>query len=692
MRDKIFIFCLLAAAIMGCTRDVELSSPSVSSSDAIDFSATTEDSTTKGEIITTANIDEIDVYAYYTAQNAWLDEDVSPMLYMQNQSVSRTYYETTTSWGSWLYSPIKYWPSNEADKISFFAFAPYDEIDVATDATTGKPIFTHTLSSYANENEDVLAGVKYDVTNNNGPISFNLTHALTKLLLYARTEGENPAPFENEEYSIEGISIIGLYPTRTLEIDADGNCSWSLSDDNASQEKMYVAAAQGATLKGVYDYDLDNYIDGTSTDANYTEVTAADNAIFVHPQELEENDIQLRLLVLRKYTKSSYDEATQKTIVTNEELTYQTQATYLPTSVVDEWKAGAVIALYFSFDISNLSLNDTPLTVTSQVFQWTEADVDVDMHSNIYIYSSESDIAVEGNATEGYYGEFMICTNYDYTLRVPHCREELDGAITSSRGFLFCSDDFDTDNTYDVGNLTSSGVEDYKIFVPTLLDKEDGAELEYASRTTLGVADDVTTTTATVVVDGDSSSRDIYFGSNGYAFIHDRYVDEAYGIDTYIYRLLYYDTSGTLTAFKYSTKIKETETEVEAADGTIETVVTSTTTAIDIDLSDFTDDNNTAYFKIKIADGYEFDFSVRRSTREAEGLYTSTAVGSDSSYGVNKSADDAVFILRLSVNPTHLAYGDFDDIIGVEMVSNGGGMITQLFKVLLSDSNGVITD
>ncbi len=71
------------------------------------------------------------VFAYYTNNEAY-DQIFTPN-FMYNQSVTFS--------SEWTYTPAKYWPneysdanSDENDKISFFAYAPY-----AASSTTGKP-------------------------------------------------------------------------------------------------------------------------------------------------------------------------------------------------------------------------------------------------------------------------------------------------------------------------------------------------------------------------------------------------------------------------------------------------------------------------------------------------------------------------------------------------------------------------
>ena len=45
----------------------------------------------------------------------------------RHREFSEVWDETLNSnTGGWTYSPVKYWPNNKNDKISFFAYAPYE--------------------------------------------------------------------------------------------------------------------------------------------------------------------------------------------------------------------------------------------------------------------------------------------------------------------------------------------------------------------------------------------------------------------------------------------------------------------------------------------------------------------------------------------------------------------------------------
>ena len=86
------------------------------------------------------------VFGYYTGNNSY-DDQATPN-FMYNQKVENT-------GSAWTYAPIKYWPnqygsaaiSDDVDKVSFFAYAPYVEVTPAT----GKVVAS------ASETQDVAA-------------------------------------------------------------------------------------------------------------------------------------------------------------------------------------------------------------------------------------------------------------------------------------------------------------------------------------------------------------------------------------------------------------------------------------------------------------------------------------------------------------------------------------------------------
>lgn len=158
---KIYLFAAMAAMLASCSSDdltVEKQSPQTQQNgeeQAVMFDSYVNRTTTRagqtGDITTDKLDDEwkpdgtpspsyggFGVFAYYTNNNDY-DQFATPN-FMYNQLVT---YETTAP-AHWKYTPVKYWPneygtnaiSDDADRVSFFAYAPYVEVTPAS----GKPI------------------------------------------------------------------------------------------------------------------------------------------------------------------------------------------------------------------------------------------------------------------------------------------------------------------------------------------------------------------------------------------------------------------------------------------------------------------------------------------------------------------------------------------------------------------------
>jgi len=129
------------------------------------------------------------VFAYYTSSTAWnsLVPKIQPN-FMYNQQV---YYDAS----KWTYSPIKYWPNdnatadnagatgNGASKVSFFAYAPYTNAASSTGITgfsantnLGDPWVTYALAGNNDGQEvDLLWGTADESLNINGTTQGNGT-------------------------------------------------------------------------------------------------------------------------------------------------------------------------------------------------------------------------------------------------------------------------------------------------------------------------------------------------------------------------------------------------------------------------------------------------------------------------------------------------------------------------------------
>lgn len=125
MMKRFLILMTAATLVAACSNDAdEVESGYVPSNNAIAFDASTDDELTtraSGEINdnTTLQATSIGVFGSYTGALKYENTTVSPD-FMYNEKVT---YES----GKWTYRPVKYWPNDSREYVSFFAYAPYVE-------------------------------------------------------------------------------------------------------------------------------------------------------------------------------------------------------------------------------------------------------------------------------------------------------------------------------------------------------------------------------------------------------------------------------------------------------------------------------------------------------------------------------------------------------------------------------------
>lgn len=276
MKTNKLMAAVMALLATGCSQN-EITEVSPDANPAIGFGVYTGVQT-KGQDMTTATMQKpvadgggFGIMGYYTGRNGWSAADKNKITpsFMYNQEVT---YDKTGS--AWTYSPVKYWPNNTSDKVSFFAYAPYDKdgnahgIAVSKITDTGTPAITFTLKDKDNLTDmvDLVIAKALDKTYNDGTISFRFEHTLSKISFKVKA-GEDYADMDGTKSFI--------YVTKMWIIGANGDMSENQSLKNASS-KFYTKAAwkdlhwdyTGATVPAA-DYDIKGLM---NVDAGITEV------------------------------------------------------------------------------------------------------------------------------------------------------------------------------------------------------------------------------------------------------------------------------------------------------------------------------------------------------------------------------------------------------------------------------------
>lgn len=211
--------CLMLSA--ACSGEDDATSITPQGGVPIEFSTEVEDAQTRGAEFTKDNLAEIGVFAYFT--NGEFNTSNSVPNFMYNQQVTKQADGT-----SWDYSPKQYWPNNDTDKLSFFAYAPYvnsgnPTFSQKTDG--GYPTLTYTVPSAEAAQVDLLAAtplLNQTFQETSGNIQFAMKHALCKVGFSIRSE---------EAITVTALTVNNAPATGTLEF-TDGGFSWGNYSDS----------------------------------------------------------------------------------------------------------------------------------------------------------------------------------------------------------------------------------------------------------------------------------------------------------------------------------------------------------------------------------------------------------------------------------------------------------------------------
>lgn len=201
MLRRIFLLITAALLLVACQQDAgDQTDGYIQSSEAICFDAATDGAETRaaGEINDNAALQEkgFGVFACHTGKESYENATVSSD-FMYNQQV-------TYASSAWTYSPVKYWPNNADEHISFFAYAPHEAtpkddgrciIDMSKRTDLGDPWINYrlpakpwgdyntTTKEYENPQQiDLLYGVNSDTNSpwfDQTKANYDVSHRMT---------------------------------------------------------------------------------------------------------------------------------------------------------------------------------------------------------------------------------------------------------------------------------------------------------------------------------------------------------------------------------------------------------------------------------------------------------------------------------------------------------------------------------
>lgn len=212
---------ILAACNMACSPEDDTlpgnsgnpKSPEASSPAPIGFSTDASDTRETGYGPTVLP-EAIGVYASQT--HGEFDGSSAMMNFMQNQKVEHDAEKNT-----WSYKPVKFWPEEPTDKLSFFAYAPYNATGLSSfpeSTTTGYPKLNYLVTGEEASQTDLLVAPPV-LNRTSGDIKFSLKHALVKVKFGLKS---------NEDITVKSLKLTGVKDRGTLAFDdTEKGFNWS---------------------------------------------------------------------------------------------------------------------------------------------------------------------------------------------------------------------------------------------------------------------------------------------------------------------------------------------------------------------------------------------------------------------------------------------------------------------------------
>ena len=197
MKKLVFFAALAVAVLAGCAKNETY--VNVSDQDAVSFGAYSGRTITKAGATDDMNLDALKqhgfgVFATYSGTDTYETLAAATNDFMNNQLV-KWYDANGDGVTGWEYTPIKYWPnptngqSADAQKVSFFAYAPYAEpgasetvgiTGFSIDANTGHNMVHYGFSNDKDvHNVDLMWGYKTKDGSTN-PATYTINNNLTR--------------------------------------------------------------------------------------------------------------------------------------------------------------------------------------------------------------------------------------------------------------------------------------------------------------------------------------------------------------------------------------------------------------------------------------------------------------------------------------------------------------------------------
>lgn len=329
------MFALAAMTMVGCSNDDVVND--YSQDNAIEFGTYVgRGASSRATDITTANlgVNGFGVFAYYTGEDDFDATEHDPN-FMYNQKVVNTSEWDATNKaysGAWEYAPIKYWPNNVDDKVSFFAYAPHSTTENSNvtvsnaDGKAGYPSVTFKVENTdITEQSDLLwAAPALNLSKNStnpididDKVKFVFKHALSRIAFEVQTMIDKVNPDtdgeEDNDETGNGENLDKTY-TRVVvkEVALSGNfytggtLTWTSENEAAVTGTPVTVTSPTTFTLGTANFANTETISWGSKTPQYSEtgqladetekqLNAENSYIMVVPQDFSNEDLTINI-------------------------------------------------------------------------------------------------------------------------------------------------------------------------------------------------------------------------------------------------------------------------------------------------------------------------------------------------------------------------------------------------------------
>ena len=362
---NLFGMAAMAALVLsGCSSDevVENFSPE----NAIEFGTYVgRDAQGRASVFETADMATagFGVYAFYTGQQTW-EEYKAENNQLAANFMNNTKVTSADGGKTWTYSPLKYWPNNANDKVSFFAYAPYSKNETSDNVTANSNgTIGLIVQNDVTQHEDLTAVLDHQIDQTKGKldqvVKFEFTHILSRIefTLQAAADQVDAGGNINEgttitlnKITIGGEKPVGFYEKGEYSI-------WG-------KEWTYVNGNQAFTLTSANFVPNSNVLTSTDNDRKELIEEDGDDYIMVIPQKIAQLPITVEYTVetVGENAAGDPDNSTITNVMTN----------YVDVDFV----ANTIYKFHIVLGMSTVELS-------AEVKNWDTKEIEVDLPENV---------------------------------------------------------------------------------------------------------------------------------------------------------------------------------------------------------------------------------------------------------------------------------------------------------------------